>query len=455
MGGTSGELSPDAALVAEVRAALRAIDEQARVVLAVSGGPDSVGLAHLVVAARPDLDVVIVHVRHGLRDDAADADAAMAHARRLGVPSRVVAVDVVGQSGGPEEAARLARLQALAGVAQELGARHVLTGHTADDQAETVLLNIARGSGLPGLAGMADERPLTDTVMVRHPLLALRRADVRAVASATGLPVVEDPTNADPGQRRARARSQLLPALAALTGDSADPVVSLTRLARHARRDTTALDDLAAAVFSTAIARWGPTVTLQAGVLDAQPRALATRLVRLLLGAAGASPHPPSEATVAAVLGLADGARADVPGPLIVSRGGGLLAAVDARRAALESRRGVGTVDVPELGLAVSAAAGGTVVLPPWAPARAASGVPVNPAARLTVRARQAGDRIVTAAGTQVVADAMVDAGVPRAARDLVPVIADDDGLLWVPGVAVRADAAGPGRLQLVSQQAK
>ena len=178
---------------------------------AVSGGPDS--LALLVLAAAAGLAVTAVHVDHGLRPgSSAEAGVVAAAARRFGagfVAERVEVCD------GPnlEARARAARFAVLpAGAA---------TGHTMDDQAETVLLNLLRGAGLDGLAAMAPGPT--------HPLLGLRRAEARAVCRSVGLEWVEDPSNADPRHRRNRVRAELLPLCASIA--RRDPVPLLARLA--------------------------------------------------------------------------------------------------------------------------------------------------------------------------------------------------------------------------------
>ncbi|CAN5579099.1 hypothetical protein BH24ACT14_BH24ACT14_18980 [soil metagenome] len=438
-----------------VGAALATLPPGATVVLAVSGGPDSVALAHLVRAARPDLGTLVVHVRHGLRDDATDATAARACAAGLPSAYREIAVRVPASGQGPEAAARSARYDALLTAAREAGAVAVLVGHTAEDQAETVLLNIARGAGLPGLAGMAAARQLAEDVVLLRPLLALRRADVRAVAAATGLPLAHDPTNDDPAQRRARARSDLLPSLARLTGGGTDPVAALARLAEQARDDAAALDELAGAAAARLVGSWGPVRCLALDPLAALPVALASRVVRRLVLAAG-GPYLASDA-VRRVLSLRPGQAIDLPAGVVTSVAGGWLAVAPRHTAALPWRPlRHGVTDLPELNLRLccSSGAGAGVgddagVLPPWAPPRAATSVRLDGSGGLVVRARRPGDRIRTAAGTQLVATAMVAAAVPRPARDLLPVVADADGPLWVPGVAVRGGQRGAFRLHL------
>jgi tRNA(Ile)-lysidine synthase len=177
------------ALVTAVRSALTGLDGRARLGLAVSGGPDSVALGLLVARARPDLALHVLHVRHGLRDDARDAAAARALAVRLEAGYHERRVQVLRGREGPEGAAREARYTALVAMARSLELAAIAVGHTAEDQAETVVLNIARGAGLGGLGGMRPVR-LIDGVRIWRPLLDLRRSDVREVPAGPGAPSV-------------------------------------------------------------------------------------------------------------------------------------------------------------------------------------------------------------------------------------------------------------------------
>lgn len=178
-------------------------------------------------------------VDHGWSGDSADVAAGAAAAcRRLGLdPVDVVRVDCTGP-GGPEAAARAARYAALDDAAHRHGAAAVLLGHTLDDQAETVLLALARGSGTRSVAGMAARRGI-----LRRPLLGLTRADTAAACADLGLPVWADPSNADPAYRRSRVRS-VLPGLEAALGPGL--AAALARTAEIAREDADALDALAA-----------------------------------------------------------------------------------------------------------------------------------------------------------------------------------------------------------------
>jgi tRNA(Ile)-lysidine synthase len=258
----------------------------APVVVACSGGPDS--LALLVIAAAAALQPVAVHVDHGLRPDSAqEAEVVRDAARRLGVESRCVAVDV-GAGGNLEARARDARYAALEQARVAVNATAVLVAHTADDQAETVLLNLLRGSGASGLAGMPARRGF-----VVRPLLGARRVDVHAVCAEHGLAPVVDPSNDDRGHRRNWVRLDALPALC--EGAQRDLVPVLNRQAGVMRAEADLLDELADAL----LAEVGPHEPSARALAGAHP-ALARRAVRRWLGA-----PPPTLAEVDRVLEVA------------------------------------------------------------------------------------------------------------------------------------------------------
>jgi tRNA(Ile)-lysidine synthase len=183
------------------------------VLVACSGGPDSQVLLHVLVtlAGELGLSVSAASVNHGLRSDAArDVDIARALAERLGVPFHALSVTV--PAGASRQAkAREARYAALLACARELGAQRVALGHTLDDQAETVLERLLRGTGLDGLSAVAPQR--ADGVI--RPLIDARRSDVEAYAREQDLPVARDPSNLDTRYLRVRVRSSLLPQLSA------------------------------------------------------------------------------------------------------------------------------------------------------------------------------------------------------------------------------------------------
>jgi tRNA(Ile)-lysidine synthase len=258
----------------------------APVVVACSGGADS--LALLVIAAEAGLEPLAVHVDHGLRpESASEGDVVRSAARQLGVDSRCVRVDV-GTGGNLEARARDARYAALEAAREEHGATAVLVAHTADDQAETVLLNLLRGSGASGLAGMPERRG-----HVVRPLLGVRRDDVHRVCAERGLVPVRDPSNDDRVHRRNWVRLDALPALC--EGAQRDLVPVLNRQAAVLRAEADLLDELADALLADA---GGEEPSVRA--LAAAHPALARRAVRRWLGT-----PPPSLAEVERVLAVA------------------------------------------------------------------------------------------------------------------------------------------------------
>ncbi|MFI5493343.1 tRNA lysidine(34) synthetase TilS [Actinoplanes sp. NPDC051859] len=213
------------------------------VLVACSGGADSLALAAATAFVAPRLGIAagLVTVDHGLQEGSAVRASAVAQwARTAGFdPVEVATVDVVGRPGGPEAAARDARYEALSAAAARFDAAAVLLGHTCDDQAETVLLALARGAGPRGLSGMPRRRGL----FVR-PLLDVTRANTRDACAVLGLSAWADPHNADPAFTRARVRSGALPALVAALGPAV--VGNLARTAALLASDVDYLDSVAA-----------------------------------------------------------------------------------------------------------------------------------------------------------------------------------------------------------------
>lgn len=295
---------------------------EALVLVACSGGADSLALAAGTawVAPRLGFRAGAVVVDHGWTPDSpAVAAVAAAQCRDLGLsPVLVVAVHPDG-AGGPEAAARTARYAALSDSAASEGAVAVLVGHTRDDQAETVLLGLARGSGTRSLAGMAPVRGL-----LRRPLLGLPRELTHACCAALGLVPACDPAGTDPAYARSRVRHRVLPVLEAELGPGV--TAALARTARAARDDADALDALAT---RTASALTGPDGSLDCAGLARQPAALRRRVLRGAALAAGAPSTDLTAAHVDAVEALVldwhgqDGT--DLPGGLRAERRHGRL----------------------------------------------------------------------------------------------------------------------------------
>ena len=233
------------------------------VLLAISGGADSVALLRAAVALKTAGEgrLAAAHLNHQLRPGEADADEAMVVAlcRRLGVACEVgrVQLDLTGPAGGDglEAAARQARYQFLEATAARLGARYVVTAHTADDQAETILHRIVRGTGIGGLAGMARTRPLGPTTLIR-PLLGFRRAELLAYLDDLGQSYRDDSSNQDIQFTRNRIRHELLPQLAEQF--NAGVVDALLRLGSLAGEVQAVIDALTGELAERCVREEGP-----------------------------------------------------------------------------------------------------------------------------------------------------------------------------------------------------
>jgi tRNA(Ile)-lysidine synthase len=402
---------------------------------------------------------VLAYVSHGLREvevDRADAAQVAALARLLDVEHTVLQVRVLRGGGGVESDARDVRHAALEAEADRRGVRFVLHGHHAEDQAETLLLRLARGTGVEGLGGMAAVagrrlRPLLDVRRddlhrIADELLAQRVAAVGGTAPGSAR---HDPMNDAPDIARVRLRREVLPALARV---GPDPVGALVRLAALARDETALLDRLVDDLRATVpVVTFGAVVLVPSGPLRDLPVALARRVLRRAL------PGGTDAATVERLLAASDGWRATLPGPLdaSVGRGWHVIAPVApsaSPRVPASPEESV-LLDTSRPGPFVHAASGvrlelsdagdGAVTIAAELP----GGVPpgVDPS-RLTVglrsdgmlriRGRRDGDRLRTPGGTRSLGDVLREVGVPLALRDLLPVITDaDDRPLWVPGV--------------------
>jgi tRNA(Ile)-lysidine synthase len=347
-----------------------------RVAVAVSGGADSLALLHAlrVLAGPRRWRLAVLTVDHGLRPgSAADAAFVADHAKALGLPARLLTLapgDLAAhRAAGPEGAARAARYEALWPAADELGCRWLATGHTLDDQAETVLLQLLRGAGPDGLAGMA-----VRSGRLLRPLLGVRRSETRACCAAAGLPWREDPTNATDAPLRNRVRSRLLPllenlrpgaaqALARTAGIAADDRAWLEPLvaeavdsavrpnrpwatlpegapqpggrgeARPGRPGEARPDerDWLAPLVATALDAMGDGVALDAATLAGMPVALGRRVVRAAAGRGGmAVPDAAATDRVLALAGAADGTRTGWPGGVAVRDGAAVRLALPA-----------------------------------------------------------------------------------------------------------------------------
>ncbi|WP_111832475.1 tRNA lysidine(34) synthetase TilS [Actinomadura madurae] len=289
-------MGPDPAVAAvrlAVRHVLSDLPQGAMVLAACSGGADSLALAAALAfeAPRAERSAGGVTIDHGLQDGSAErADAVVRTMADLGLdPSGSIAVTVEGP-GGPENAARVARYAALDDAAARWGASALLLGHTRDDQAETVLLGLARGSGARSLSGMPPTfRRTQAAVLYARPLLELDRATTRRACEAMGLEPWDDPHNVDPAYARVRVRHEALPALEKALGPGV--AEALARTAGMLRDDADALDELASRAFSdleTTADGYGVAMALEG--LEGLPRAVRTRVLRMAAVKAGSPP---------------------------------------------------------------------------------------------------------------------------------------------------------------------
>jgi tRNA(Ile)-lysidine synthase len=400
---------------------LVALDDIDGVVVAgCSGGADSLALLALLRAA--GFGVSAVYVDHGLRPPVHDHEVVAAAAARFGATFRTVRVEV-DPLANVEARARHARYAALTNVAAELGAGAVAVGHTRDDQAETVLLNVLRGSAGSGLAGMPAVRG-----NVRRPLLGLRRAETREICARLGLAPVHDAMNDDGRFRRVWLRREVIPRLE--RDARRDLVEVLARQADLLRDESDYLDALAGALLES-------DGTLDTHRLRSAPLVLARRAVRLWLG-----PPPPTLDQVQSVLDIAHGASraAELPAGRRVERVAGRLHLVDSDAGSCVPAR----LAVP--GQAVF----GPFTVDAWIehgpPASWPDGrhVAVFDADRVgpsvSVRSPEPGDRFrpIGHTSTRPVHDALRDAGVPASSRPAHPVVCTmRRDVAWVVGYRI------------------
>jgi tRNA(Ile)-lysidine synthase len=417
------------------------LDPAYTVLVALSGGLDSVCLLHLLrfASCRPRL--AAAHFDHRMRPgSAADAAWVRGLCRAWSVPL------VSGAAASPprsETAARALRYDFLERAAVEQRADVIVTAHHADDQAETVLFRLVRGTGLPGLAGIPARRG-----RIVRPLLSLGRAEFRAYARACGIQWREDPSNRDLRPARNRIRHQILPALEAVRPGVARRVAALA--ARAAEAEAAWLELVRKAAEDVVTAQDARGLTLARDRLLAYHPHVRARVLRHLLNGLGS--HPGRAGTRVAlefIVSGASGARVELAGGVGLSREFDRLLLGRAHPAAAP-------LDVPLQIRSAEAGAGVCVIggrryFTRWAPAMPAEkpGLTAcfDPAAvrfPLELRGWHPGDRIRLSYGSKKLKELFRERRIGREARLRVPVLRDSSGrVLWVVGVA-RAEAARP-----------
>ena len=426
-----------------------------RVLVAVSGGADSVALLHILLElqARDELVAAgILHFNHQLRGEQADQDEAFcaALAATHGIPFESAREDVRAlaraQGRSIEDAARQARYAFFTAAAARLRADAVAVGHTRDDQAETFLLRLLRGAGTRGLGGV---RPKAGLII--RPLIDIRRLDLREYLAAGSVTFREDATNADVSIPRNRVRHELIPYLE--RSFSPGIVDVLAREAASARDDEEKLHqeaiDLASSIVLTDVARTAPHVDAEA--LTTLHPAIAARVAREALAHLGSNRFIGFE-HIQRFLDFAaharEGAALSLPGQQLVRHGRWIVIQPEPPRPAGEGERTdfrfplsiPGEVILPH-GIAVSAAWEADV---PESGGVGLGCVIAGARLPLAVRSRRPGDRFEPpglGGRSKKLQDYLVDRKVARAERDLLPLVVDgDDRIVWIVGHAVSED---------------
>jgi len=435
-----------------------------RILVAVSGGPDSTAL--LLILARLssvlEIQLTVAHFDHKLRgqdEAAADLDFVRSLPSGLNAPFAHGSGDVGSRARDNheslEDAARRLRYSFLAEQAALAAASCVLTGHTMDDQAETVLLHLIRGAGLDGLAGMRPRSPwpFGPGPELARPLLCLTREETVRYCAESGIQPRQDPTNLLPIATRNRVRSQVIPLLGEI-----NPRITqaLVRLAASAAEDIDYLSELTYDVFAEHARVKPGSVLLVRSLLNSFPRALTARLVARAVAHISGTPAGLEGDHIEAVLDLAS----SPPGTL--SLPGGVTVSSDSHSVLFHRGRPPRAEPVPATTLHIP---GGTRIPGGLIRARIED-PPHNPhshdplhayldAARtgldLTVRSRRPGDRLrpLGLGGEKKLQDILVDAKVPARDRDGVPLVCGAVGIIWVAGHCIdQRYALGPDSRQ-------
>lgn len=428
-----------------------------RVLIAVSGGPDSVALLHLLADSREELSLhlEVAHVQHGLRGQEAREEARFVAALAAGFGFRFHLKDVdlpamksAAGKGNIEALARAERYRFFAAVARARELHKVATAHTLDDQAETVLMWMLRGAGLKGLGGMAPWQSMKlpgakagESVTVVRPLLESSKADVLEYLKERKIAFREDPTNRDPALLRNWIRLELLPALRLRTGQNI--AARLSRQAALMRDDDGFLDRLAAERYRALQNSRG----LDLGQLRCEPDALKRRILRLWLAERRGHLRGLDLVHVADIMRLIE---SNAPhGRVSIAGGWEAVREYDAlylERGSRGRRRVYYSYDlkvgellrIPEAGVEVhSERVDGAVCQWPLKPWEAVFDLE-KLTATLAVRNFRPGDRLrpLGMVGRKKLKDIFIDRKVPRSVRATLPLLVMGEEVLWVPGYA-------------------
>ena len=440
------------------------------VLAACSGGPDSMALLSLLeeLRERMPIGITVAHFNHGLRPAASeDAEFVREQAAGRGLPfaggSRRVRAYASRRKLNLEEAARTLRYEFLGRAARRAGATKIATGHTMNDQAETFLMRLLRGTGPSGLAGI---EPVLrgDACPVVRPLLGVTRGEIEAYVGREGIPYRRDETNLDRRFLRNRIRLELLP----LLEREYEPrvVEHLARLSDLVREEEAVFAAMAKGLGEQFILERGRTISLDARTLPLVPRGLGRRLVREFLERLKGDLRSVSFADVEAILGLGDGKEKEVAGGIVLRCERGLISRKlpSPPRTAYERLwDGEGDIQVGPAGMGFRGAAEPrrppgrrsrthsiSAPKPEDSPPSGPRGLEWDDKSRaafdlgrlrfpLTVRSRRPGDsyRPLGAPGRKKLKEILRAKGIPRPDRDRLPVFLSGGEIIWMPGLPV------------------
>ena len=384
------------------------------VVCAVSGGADSMALLWAMYLLREKLQIRLsaAHFNHGLRGAESDRDEAFVRdfCAGYGIPFHSGAGQVTAGKKGLEAAAREARY----GFLRSLPGK-IATAHTADDNAETVLMHLVRGTGLKGLGGIA---PVNGDLI--RPMLSVTREEVLAFLQEYSIPYVEDSTNGEDAFLRNRLRHNVLPLL---KQENPGFAPNLSAAALRLREDEAALEEAAKA-----------GKTNQVTALRQLPPAIRNRVLSSILQEAGVK--EPEAAHIAAleklVFSAKPSAKAYFPGGITLARNYDALEVLtEEKTLQMQELTCPGTVQLPDVQITCSINTQKT---------HTATSFAVVPKGKIVVRSREAGDAIRLSGGTKSLKKLFTDKKIPAARRSSIPVIADDEGVVGVVGIGANLD---------------
>jgi tRNA(Ile)-lysidine synthase len=419
-----------------------------RILVAFSGGPDSTALVHLLARLSPshNWDVQAAHFDHGIRPDSArEAEALDARMRELDVRLHIGQPE--GQLRAAHEPMRRARYSWLEGVATEIGADRIVTGHNLDDQAETVLFRLLRGTGNRGLAGIPERRG-----RIVRPLLSFRADEIREWLKLAGHEAVRDPSNMDIRWARNRIRHQLLPALETQGGFNVrERLLAIRSAAESVEWSSRRVAEMALAAASRgepnkfdrkAVLSW--PVPLRAEMLRLAAR---QRDVRLTRGAVTCAARDIDSLRSGQGFDLGGGLRIEREFDNLVFQSAGASLQGSNRLSISGIRSGNGTLQLCSRTYRIR---WGGEVIPHRGAERVALFVPRDHYP-LTIRGWEPGDRIRLPAGSRKLKRVFGEARVPVSARHSIPIVTDSHGnVLWVSGLTLCAFEAAAQNTELV-----